>query len=65
METGKKSEKKQPVNVDLDRAGALKPKVERVDIKTGWLCNNHCLFCVQGRKREIYGNKDTDEVKRL
>lgn len=39
--------------------------IERVDIKTGWLCNNHCLFCVQGNKRQIYGNKTTEEVKYL
>jgi MoaA/NifB/PqqE/SkfB family radical SAM enzyme len=38
---------------------------ERVDIKTGWMCNNRCVFCVQGSKRDVYGNKDTAEVKRL
>lgn len=41
------------------------PRTERVDIKTGWKCNNRCLFCVQGNKRDLYGNKSTDEVKRL
>lgn len=40
-------------------------QTERVDIKTGWNCNNRCMFCVQGNKRDIYGNKGTDEVKRL
>lgn len=40
-------------------------KTERVDIKTGWLCNNRCRFCVQGNKRAIFGNKSTEEVKRL
>ncbi len=40
-------------------------KTERVDIKTGWNCNNRCVFCVQGNKRDQYGNKTTDEVKRL
>jgi molybdenum cofactor biosynthesis enzyme MoaA len=39
--------------------------IERVDIKSGFLCNNRCFFCVQGNKREIYGNKTTDEVKKL
>ena len=38
---------------------------ERVDIKTGWLCNNMCVFCVQGRKRDTYGNHTTEEVKQL
>lgn len=41
------------------------PRTERVDIKTGWKCNNRCVFCVQGNKRDLYGNKPTDEVKRL
>ena len=38
-------------------------QTERVDIKTGWNCNNRCLFCVQGDKRSLYGNKTTEEVK--
>jgi MoaA/NifB/PqqE/SkfB family radical SAM enzyme len=38
---------------------------ERVDIKTGWLCNNMCVFCVQGRKRDQYGNHTTEEVRKL
>ena len=53
------------VEVRAEDGALLTPKIERVDIKTGWLCNNRCLFCVQGRKREIYGNKSTEEVKRL
>lgn len=40
-------------------------RTERVDIKTGWMCNNRCLFCVQGNKRDLYGNKPGDEVRRL
>jgi MoaA/NifB/PqqE/SkfB family radical SAM enzyme len=40
-------------------------RTERVDIKTGWNCNNRCVFCVQGNKRETYGNKTTAEVKQL
>ena len=31
--------------------------MKRTDIKVGFLCNNLCLFCVQGNKRDIYGNK--------
>jgi MoaA/NifB/PqqE/SkfB family radical SAM enzyme len=38
---------------------------ERVDIKTGFHCNNRCRFCVQGKKREIYGVKTTEEVKQV
>ncbi|MBM4396610.1 MAG: radical SAM protein [Deltaproteobacteria bacterium] len=41
------------------------PATERVDIKTGWNCNNRCVFCVQGNKREKFGNKETAEVRRL
>ncbi len=36
---------------------------ERVDVKTGFNCNNRCFFCVQGNKRDLYGNKSTEEVK--
>lgn len=41
------------------------PTTERVDIKTGWLCNNMCRFCVQGNKRELFGNHSTEEVRKL
>jgi MoaA/NifB/PqqE/SkfB family radical SAM enzyme len=41
----------------------LAPIVERVDVKTGFCCNNRCRFCVQGNKRDIHGNKPTQEVK--
>ena len=41
----------------------MKPVVERVDVKTGFNCNNKCLFCVQGNKRDLHGNKTTEEVK--
>ena len=57
--------KKDAVTVNVDEKTVSKHKIDRVDIKTGWLCNNHCLFCVQGRKRDIYGNKSTDEVRSL
>jgi len=40
-------------------------ETQRVDIKTGWLCNNRCSFCVQGNKREVHGNKETAEVLAL
>ena len=39
--------------------------MERVDIKTGWHCNNRCVFCVQGMKRETLGTRTTDEVKAI
>jgi len=40
-----------------------KPTIQRVDVKTGFVCNNRCRFCVQGNKRFEYGNKTTEQVK--
>jgi len=40
----------------------LEPGSSRVDIKTGFSCNNRCLFCVQGEKRHEYGDKSFDEL---
>lgn len=37
--------------------------MERVDIKVGFYCNNHCAFCVQGRKREFLPAKKKKEVE--
>ena len=34
---------------------------KRVDIKTGYLCNNNCLFCVQAHNKK-YANKSYDEI---
>jgi MoaA/NifB/PqqE/SkfB family radical SAM enzyme len=35
---------------------------KRVDIKTGYLCNNNCLFCVQAHNKK-YANKNYQEIK--
>ncbi|MEW5895026.1 MAG: radical SAM protein [Candidatus Omnitrophota bacterium] len=35
---------------------------KRIDLKTGFLCNNNCRFCVQGHKKR-FGNKGTEELK--
>ncbi len=38
----------------------------RLDLKLGFACNNDCRFCVQGpAKRLRYGDRTTEEVKRL
>jgi MoaA/NifB/PqqE/SkfB family radical SAM enzyme len=37
---------------------------KRIDIKIGYQCNNHCLFCVQGDKREKCAFRDKDEIKK-
>lgn len=36
--------------------------MERIDLKTGFLCNNNCRFCVQAHKKQ-FGNKTTEELK--
>lgn len=38
---------------------------KKADIKIGYSCNNHCKFCVQGRKREILPDKTTEEIKKI
>ncbi len=37
----------------------------RLDLKLGFSCNNHCVFCVQGDKRERLPDRDTAEVMEL
>ncbi|NTW27397.1 MAG: radical SAM protein [Candidatus Moranbacteria bacterium] len=37
--------------------------MKKADIKTGFLCNNNCLFCVQGPEKKAYGNKNTKDLK--
>jgi pyruvate-formate lyase-activating enzyme len=38
--------------------------MKRADIKVGFSCNNHCLFCVQGEKRKKVGDKTLREIKK-
>jgi MoaA/NifB/PqqE/SkfB family radical SAM enzyme len=40
-------------------------QVRRIDVKTGFRCNNRCWFCVQGDKRFQFGDKTTSEIKAL
>jgi MoaA/NifB/PqqE/SkfB family radical SAM enzyme len=35
----------------------------RIDIKTGFDCNNRCRFCVQGNKRDQHGSRTIEDVK--
>lgn len=37
--------------------------MRRVDIKVGFTCNNHCKFCVQGNRCDIFSDKTTAEIK--
>jgi len=35
---------------------------KRVDLKTGFVCNNNCVFCAQAHKKHL-GNKTTEQIK--
>ena len=37
----------------------------RLDLKVGFSCNNRCIFCVQGDKREHIGDQPTDKLKAI
>ncbi len=39
--------------------------MKKADIKTGFLCNNNCLFCVQGPEKKKFGNKSTEELIKI
>jgi len=39
--------------------------MKRIDLKIGFLCNNRCKFCVQGDKRNTYGNRKTKNLKKM
>lgn len=36
--------------------------MQRIDLKVGFACNNRCLFCVQGDKRERYKPRTKEEI---
>lgn len=36
---------------------------KRVDLKTGFICNNNCRFCVQAHNK-LKGNRDFEELKK-
>lgn len=44
-------------------AAADAPSPGRVDLKVGFACNNRCVFCVQGTKRERYGARPAEELR--
>jgi len=39
--------------------------MKTADIKTGFLCNNNCIFCVQGEVKKGAGNKSTEKIKEI
>lgn len=39
--------------------------VKKIDLKIGFFCNNACKFCVQGKKRNIFGNRQTEDLKKI
>ncbi len=44
---------------------ALLEVSDRLDVKVGFACNNHCRFCVQGEKRKKYGRRSTAEIQEI
>ncbi|NMB75147.1 MAG: radical SAM protein [Myxococcales bacterium] len=53
MSSGQKSSKK-PLSVPA-----------RIDLKIGFACNNRCRFCVQGDKRERFGRRSENELRKI
>lgn len=45
--------------------GVKTQMTKKIDLKIGFLCNNCCKFCVQGKKRLSYGNRTTKELKKI
>lgn len=45
--------------------GPARPQAaaERIDLKVGFACNNHCQFCVQGDKRSRFAPKPREELE--
>jgi MoaA/NifB/PqqE/SkfB family radical SAM enzyme len=39
--------------------------MKKADIKTGFLCNSNCRFCVQGDLKKALGNKSAAELKEI
>ena len=39
--------------------------MKKADIKTGFLCNNDCKFCVQGDEKKKLGNKSESEIRKI
>jgi MoaA/NifB/PqqE/SkfB family radical SAM enzyme len=37
--------------------------MDRVDLKLGFACNNRCVFCVQGNKREEHGARSLERIR--
>ena len=48
----------------MDEGEARTPP-QRLDLKVGFSCNNRCIFCVQGDKREYVDDRGTSEVREI
>lgn len=48
-----------------EAAAAAAPASDRVDLKVGFACNNRCVFCVQGTKRERFGARPAEELREI
>lgn len=39
--------------------------MKKADVKIGFLCNNDCLFCVQGPEKKKFGNRPKAELEKI
>lgn len=46
-------------------SACIKDSLKKADVKTGFLCNSNCRFCVQGDQKKAFGNKTTIELKKI
>ncbi|MEZ4267575.1 MAG: radical SAM protein [Myxococcota bacterium] len=49
----------------LETAAASAVEGARLDLKVGYRCNNRCVFCVQGDKRDHIADRTTDELREI
>ncbi|MGM0575010.1 MAG: radical SAM protein [Myxococcota bacterium] len=47
-----------------ERDAPVRP-APRLDLKVGFSCNNRCVFCVQGDKRDRHEDREFDEIRTL
>jgi MoaA/NifB/PqqE/SkfB family radical SAM enzyme len=52
--------------VTLESSGSPTPRAgARIDVKVGFACNNHCVFCVQGDKRARFAPRSGKELRSI
>ncbi len=54
-----------PVPADEGARPPGLPAARRLDLKVGFSCNNRCIFCVQGDKRDRFPDRTSEELVAL